>query len=155
METIFTTESGRELSYYGVALGEQKAEFMGKAITLNELFAQLIQVCDIDTAVPYCQHDYDKANDPTYGQGAVFAMIVQDIFGGTLHKKTTDDGGRPYFNQIDGNYIDLARDQFDLYDIEFDYEPNQLVNRQVLDNGVDVSKRYQLLKERLVKALVD
>lgn len=39
METIFTTESGRELSYYGAALGEQKAEFMGKAITLNELFA--------------------------------------------------------------------------------------------------------------------
>lgn len=34
------------------------------------------------------------------------------------------------FNKITGQYVDLTREQFDLYNIEVAYEPNETMQRE-------------------------
>ena len=76
---------------------------------------------------------YEKGdNDPTYGQCAITVTLVYDLFGGTIHKIRVNGGGTHYFNKINGHYIDLTRDQFDLYNIDIKYEPNDNGRKRVL-----------------------
>lgn len=84
-------------------------------------------------------------NDPTYGQCAITATLVYDLFGGTIHKLKVDGGGTHYFNKINGHYIDLTSDQFDLYDIPLEYVPNEVVPREYCGMNADTKRRYQLL----------
>ena len=41
--------------------------------------------------------DYDYDNDPTYGQCAITASLVYDLFDGTIYKLKVDGGGTHYF----------------------------------------------------------
>lgn len=84
--------------------------------TLGDLYEILRKCWSKDTAYPSCQADW-VPDDPTYGQCAVTAMLVYDLFGGTIHRIRVEGGGTHYFNKIDGHYIDLTREQFDLYNI--------------------------------------
>ncbi len=102
-----------------------------------------------DTAYPSCQKDYDYENNPTYGQCAITATLVHDMFGGTIHKIRTKGGGTHYFNQINGHYIDLTRDQFDLYDIPVEYEQNETVPREYCGVNADTRKRYRKLVQSI------
>ena len=70
------------------------------------------------------------ADDPSYGQCAITATLVHDMFGGTIHKIKVNGGGTHYFNKINGQYVDLTREQFDLYDLPVNYEPNQEISRE-------------------------
>ena len=90
-------------------------------------------------------------DDLTYGQCAVTAMIVHDYFGGTIHRIRVDGGGTHYFNKIDGHYIDLTRDQFDLYNIIVNYEPNEEIPREYCGKNEDTKKRYETLVKKLKK----
>ena len=81
----------------------------------------------------------------TYGQCAITATLVYDLFGGTIHKLKVDGGGTHYFNKINGHYIDLTSDQFDLYDIPLEYVPNEVVPREYCGKNADTNRRYQLL----------
>lgn len=99
-----------------------------------------------DTAYAAAQVDYIKDNDPTYGQCAITAMLVNDIFGGTIHKIKIEGGGTHYFNNINGHIIDFTKDQFDLYDIDIGYEPNEEVLREYCGKNEDTKNRYELLK---------
>ena len=56
-----------------------------------------------------------------------------------------------YFNKINGHYIDLTRDQFDLYNIDIKYEPNEEVDRMYCNKNEDTLKRYTKLVENLKK----
>lgn len=71
--------------------------------------------------------------------------MVHDMFGGTIHKIRVSGGSTHYFNKINGHYIDLTRDQFDLYDIPVEYEPNETIPREYCGKNADTHKRYKLL----------
>ena len=64
--------------------------------TLEELFAVLEQCWDQETAYPSCQEEW-VPEDPSFGQCAITAMLVHDMFGGTIHKIRGDGGGNTLF----------------------------------------------------------
>lgn len=107
---------------------EPVAQFPG-ITTLLELFAVLEQCWSKETAYPSCQDEWRK-DDPSCGQCAITATLVHDMFGGTIHKIQVDGGGTHYFNKLNGQYVDLTREQFDLYDLPVAYEPNQEIPRE-------------------------
>jgi hypothetical protein len=49
--------------------------------------------------------------EPELGQCAVTALVIQDTFGGEL-KRTLANGVSHYYNEIDGEVVDLTRAQF-------------------------------------------
>lgn len=82
---MFTTKSGRELTYFGREYTADIRRADGKQhiiATVDDLFELLLKVWCRDTAYPSCQKDYIQENDPTYGQCAISAMLVYDMFGG-------------------------------------------------------------------------
>lgn len=156
---MFKTQSGRDITYFGEDYGNEIKRNTEKSSnrinTLNELFEVLLKAWVRETAYSSAQKDpeYNKENDPTYGQCAITATLVYDMFGGTIHKIKVDGGGTHYFNKIDGYYIDLTRDQFDLYSIPINYEPNIEISREYCGKNVDTLKRFNLLKERIAEML--
>lgn len=153
---MFQTESGREIFYYGDEYSKSIQRQNGKNVrikNIDELFALLLKAWCRETAYPSCQKDYDKENDPTYGQCAITATLVYDMFGGTIHRVRVSGGGTHYFNKIDGHYYDLTRDQFDLYDLPLDYEPNEEIPRDYCGKNADTLKRYHLLVRRISNEL--
>ena len=89
------------------------AQFPG-ITNLMELFAVLEQCWAEETAYPSCQKEW-VSNDPSYGQCAITATLVYDMFGGTIHKIKVDGGGTHYFNKLNGRYMpDPDNDRQDL-----------------------------------------
>ena len=148
---MFYTKSGREIYFNGEEYQnlEAKNSMFTGINNLGDLFAVLLKAWCKETAYPSCQKDYIYENDPTYGQCAITATLVHDIFGGTIHKIRVDGGGTHYFNIIDGHYIDLTSDQFDLYDIPLSYDNHQVVPREYCGKNGDTLKRFNLLVERI------
>lgn len=103
---------------------------MGSVKTIDYFFGLLLECWCRETAYPSAQVGYVYESDPTYGQCAITATLVCDVFGGTIHKIKVEGGGTHYFNRINGHYYDLSRDQFDLYNIPVEYEPNQEIGRE-------------------------
>lgn len=135
--------------------GEEHAKFIKPKVqnrrfeTLADFYKVLRESCWCkETAYPSAQADW-VPDDPTYGQCAVTAMLVYDIFGGTIHRIRVDGGGTHYFNKIDGHYFDLTKEQFDLYDIPVSYEPNEEMDRTYCGKNPDTKQRYELLVQRL------
>lgn len=153
---MFKTKSSREITYNGKIFTHNIKRINEKFETINnidKLFELLLDIWCKETAYPGCQNDYIHEEDPTYGQCAITAALVYDIFGGTIHKIRVDSGETHYFNKIDGHYIDLTRDQFDLYDISLEYEPNEEIPREFCGKNADTLKRYNLLIELLNKSI--
>lgn len=132
--------------YYGEHLGSIKRLKMGDThiTTLDDLYNVLRKCWSKETAYKSYQTDW-VLDDPSYGQCAITAMLVHDMFGGTIHRIKVDGGGTHYFNKINGEYVDLTREQFDLYDIPLSYEPNEQMNRQFCGKNEDTKKRFNLL----------
>ena len=112
---------------------------------LEELFAVLEQCWDQETAYPSCQEEW-VPEDPSFGQCAITAMLVHDMFGGTIHKIRGDGGGTHYFNRLNGKYVDLTREQFDLYNLPVAYEPNQEIPREFCGRNKNTLMRYHRLQ---------
>lgn len=145
---MFATKSGRPISYFGAEFSAAIKRKDGKhhAIdSMDQLFEILLSVWCKDTAYPSCQNEYNHENDPTYGQCAITATLVYDMFGGTIHKVSVKGGGTHYFNKINGHYIDLTRDQFDIYAIPLEYDQSKQVQREYCGRNANTRKRYQLL----------
>lgn len=119
---------------------------------LGGLYEVLRKCWSKETAYPSCQAEWVES-DPTYGQCAITAMLVYDMFGGTIHRIRVSGGGTHYFNRIDGHYIDLTREQFDLYNIPVEYEPNEQMDRQYCGKNADTKKRYDLLVQNIAQFL--
>lgn len=153
----FKTESGRDIYYYGEEFGEMPVvnKLFNEISTLNDLFGVLLKAWTKESAYPSAQNDpeYNKSNDPTYGQCAITATLVYDLFGGTIHKIKVSGGGTHYFNKINGHYIDLTKDQFDLYNIPINYEPNETIDREYCGKNADTLNRFNLLKENIEKVI--
>ena len=140
--------------FYGEEYGALKRKKPGnpKLETLNDLYAVLRKAWCKETAYPSCQAEWVEG-DPTYGQCAVTAMLVYDLFGGSIHRIRVDGGGTHYFNKIAGHYIDLTVEQFDLYNIPVQYEPNEEMDRAYCGKNADTARRYRLLVERVASVL--
>ena len=126
-------------------------QFQG-IITLLDLFAVLEQCWSKETAYPSCQKEWVQ-NDPSYGQCAITATLVYDMFGGTIHKIKVDGGGTHYFNKLNGRYVDLTREQFDLYNIPVNYVPNQEIAREYCGKTKNTLERYRQLQRDIIKYL--
>lgn len=152
IEEKFKTKSGRPITYCGTEYSKdiKKVNDDININSLDELFKKLLDAWCKETAYPRCQNDYDHDNDPTYGQCAITATIVHDIFGGTIHRIKVD-GGTHYFNKINGHYMDLTSDQFELYNIPINYELNEEIPRKYCGRNSNTLKRYNLLVELLNK----
>lgn len=119
-----------------------------KLNTLGDLYFILRKAWCKETAYPSCQNEW-VAQDPSYGQCAITAMLVYDMFGGTIHRIRVAGGGTHYFNKINGHYIDLTIEQFDLYNIPVSYQPNEEIDRKYCGKNADTAKRYKLLIQRI------
>lgn len=117
--------------------------------TLHKLYAVLRQTWKSKTAYPSCQKEW-ISTDPPYDQCAITAMLVYDMFGGSIHRIRVSGGGMHYFNKIDSHYADLTREQFDLYDIPINYEPNELMDRAYCGKNPDTKSRYHQLQRNII-----
>lgn len=138
--------------YYGEEYGQIKRLKPGnkQLETLDDLFNILWECWSKETAYPSCQSEW-VPNDPSYGQCAITAMLVYDMFGGSIHRIRVSGGGTHYFNKIDGHYIDLTVNQFDLYNIPVEYEPNEQMDRKYCGKNKDTQSRYELLVKRIAE----
>ncbi len=148
------TISGRTISYYGANIGESIFSTSSeRKITLDDFFEILLHSWVKESAYPSAQTDpeYCLENDPTYGQCAITAMAVQKEFGGSIHKIRVNGGGTHYFNKINGQIVDLTRDQFDLYNIPVSYLHYEDVPLEYCGKNADTHKRYEILEKNILK----
>lgn len=138
--------------YYGEELGSVKRKKLGNSQleTIDDLYNILRDCWCKETAYPSCQTEW-VPNDPSYGQCAITAMLVYDMFGGTIHRIRVSGGGTHYFNKINGQYLDLTIEQFDLYNIPVNYEPNEEMDRKYCGKNADTQKRFELLIKRITE----
>ena len=115
------------------------------------MFKILKQSWSKETAYPSCQKYWVK-EDPSFGQCAITAMLVNTMFGGSIHRIRLDDGTH-YFNKINDTYVDLTSEQFDLYNISIEYTPNEEMDKSYCGKNPDTKKRYDLLIENISKQL--
>ncbi len=153
---MFKTKSGRPITYYGKeytkGITKITSDFEG-IDTVDKLFEKLLDCWCESTAYPDCQENYDNEENPTFGQCAITATLVHDIFGGTIHKIFLDGGGTHYFNKINNKYIDLTSNQFLYYSFPIEYEPNQEVEREYCGKNQNTLQRFNLLVDLLKKEL--
>lgn len=140
--------------FYGEEYSGLKRKKVGHPAltTLGDLYNMLRKAWCKETAYPSCQAEW-VSSDPSYGQCAITAMLVYDMFGGSIHRIRVNGGVTHYFNKINGHYIDLTIEQFDLYDIPVSFEPNEEMERKYCGRNADTAKRYKLLIERISEML--
>ena len=110
------------------------------------LAKKLRQAYSRETAYYKNQKDWSEQNS-TCGQCAITALIVQENFGGTIHRIKVGDETH-FFNIIDGEIIDFTKEQFDFKNINVVYDKNEEVDREEIFNP-DSRVRYNLLKQRM------
>ena len=140
--------------FYGEEYSDLKRKKVGNKnlVTLGDLYKVLRKAWCRETAYPSCQTEWVNT-DPSYGQCAITAMLVYDMFGGSIHRIRVDGGGTHYFNRVEGHYIDLTIEQFDLYGIPVTYEPNELIDRKYCGRNADTARRYRLLIDRVSQVI--
>lgn len=152
---MIKTLNGREIHFTGEELSDIRplTNAYKNIKTLEELFEILLRCYEKQTAYPPCQNDYDKINNPTSGQCAITSVIVQEIFGGTIHEITVTEDMTHLFNLISGRVVDLTCDQFTLFDIPLNYDNNREVVREECLSNENTNKRYMLLKKKLIQQI--
>ena len=152
----FKTKNGRNIYYYGEEFGNEITTInnLYKGIkTLNDFFGILLKCWDKDTAHSSTHNKFMQDNNPTYGQSEITAALVNEIFGGSIHKVELNDGNIHFFNRISNHYIDLTKDQFDVKGIDILYEPNEIIEGGYCDSNVDILERYTRLKNKIEKLI--
>jgi hypothetical protein len=84
---------------------------VNKAVNINsEAMVALIESWCAMTAYPKCRDSWSSKN-PSLGQCAVTALLIQDYFGGIIKFSQTNNH---FFNQINGEIIDYTIGQFSI-----------------------------------------
>jgi hypothetical protein len=98
------------------------------------------------TAHPSYQKDWSE-NNPSYGQCAVTALAIQDLYGGDIYECKVQ-GKRHYVNITPEGYLhDYTSSQF--CDGQIVYAEMRPRTRTSLLKSHSVRERYELLKARL------
>ena len=136
--------------FYGMELADKNTLPVSddRIATLGKLHEALLHAWSRETAFPACREDWSTAN-PAFGQCTITAMLVHDLFGGTIHRIRLAGGGTHYFNKIDGMYVDLTSSQFADYANECPLEPNEERERPVCGRSTDTWNRYRLLIDNI------
>lgn len=116
---------------------------------IEELKQLLVESWDKDTCSPGLREEWNEEN-PSIGQCAITALIVNDYFGGKIMRCMAYNGSH-YYNMIDDELIDLTVEQF-LGRIP-DYEHGEERTREYLLGNEDTKSRYMQLKDNLQKVL--
>ena len=96
-----------------------------------------------------CSHglrDFWNESNPSLGQCAITALIVNDFFGGKIMRCMASSGSH-YYNLIDGKIVDLTVEQF-LGEIP-EYEFGEERTREYLLSNEDTKNRYLMLLKRI------
>ena len=117
--------------------------------TLGDLYEALTHSWQANTAYPSDQK-YWSREVPSYGQCAITAMLVYDMFGGELYR--TKDHGH-YYNRIDGHWVDLTAHQFWAYGDWCDYAAGEKVERRYVGRSGHTKKRYDMLVQNIAEYL--
>lgn len=119
-----------------------------KEYTLGELRIALEQSWDWDTAYggkwPPPNPERFKGNP--YNQCFVTALVLRDYFGGEILHSTNPIH---FWNQIDGEEVDLTREQFDKFEPEFYLILTDLTSYKT----ETTDERYKILKRKVKKIL--
>ena len=136
--------------FFGMELSDKKTLLItdDRIATLGKLHEALTHAWSRETAFPACKGDWSTSN-PALGQCTITAMIVHDLFGGTIHRVRLAGGGTHYFNRIDGVYVDLTSSQFADYANECPLEPNEERGREHCGRTPDTWNRYRLLIDNI------
>ena len=96
----------------------------------------------------YKLQDQWTQDNLTLGMCGITTLLVQDYFKGEIHK-TQVSGISHHFNKINNKIIDLTKEQFTQ---EINYENSILYTEE---QSEDTIKRYQELKKRVIKILLE
>ena len=89
-------------------------------------------------------------HNPSSGQCAVSALVLQDYCGGEIRRCVV--AGTPhYFNRIDDQVVDSTAGQFGM--VAIDYDTATVRSRQRILRHADTRRRYELLKERVERLI--
>ena len=111
-------------------------------MTLENLKKILLNVYDESTVHHNWKAKWNKEN-PTYGQCVPTALLVQHYFGGDIYKHNIEFH---YYNVIDGNVVDLTKEQFEY---ELDYSNGK--KKQPTLTELQTKERFELLKTSVEK----
>ena len=103
----------------------------------------------LETCSPGLKSEWLKDN-PSLGQCAITALIVNDYFGGKIMRCMASSGSH-YYNQIDGEIVDLTVEQF-LGEIP-QYESGEERTREYLLSNEDTKNRYKKLLYNLKQSI--
>ena len=117
---------------------------------INELKQLLLKSWDAETCAPGLRSEWTNDN-PSLGQCAITALIVNDFFGGKIMRCMASSGSH-YYNIIDDEIIDLTVEQF-LGEIP-QYEDGSERTKDYLLGNEDTKNRYLLLNKRLQNNLL-
>ncbi len=116
---------------------------------LVELFSVLECCWDENTVYPPYKDNW-SSSDSSYGQCEVTAVLVYDMFGGTIHRVKVSDGSIHYFNKINDRYVDLTREHYDLCGIPVKYEPNNRASKDYCCRKEETVERYRQLQRNII-----
>ncbi len=115
-----------------------------------EVLKQLLSLSwEKETCSPGLRSEWNKEN-PSLGQCAITALIVNDMFGGKIMRCMASSGSH-YYNLIDTQIIDLTVEQF-LGEIP-DYDNGEERTREYLLSNQNTKNRYLLLNKHLQKII--
>ena len=91
-------------------------------------------------------------HNPSSGQCAVSALVLQDYCGGEIRRCVV--AGTPhYFNRIDDQVVDSTAAQFGM--VAINYDTSTVRSRQRILRHADTRRRYKLLKGQVERFLVE
>lgn len=103
-----------------------------------------------ETCYPTLQDTWNNSN-PSLGQCAITALIVNDFLGGKI-MRTMQDGISHYYNLVNGKVIDLTIDQFE--GIIPNYEIGEERTREYLLSSSDTTTRYKILLQNVKDSFI-
>ena len=119
------------------------------AASLTQLRTALAASWTAQTASPLVAW---TPHNPSSGQCAVSALVLQDYCGGKICRCVVV-GTPHYFNRIDDQVVDSTAAQFGT--VAIDYDTSTVRSRQRILRHADTRQRYELLKERVERFLVE
>lgn len=116
---------------------------------IHRLKQLLSEVWSYNTCSPSLRVFWNE-NNPSLGQCAITALVVNDYFGGKIMRCMSPTGSH-YYNLIDGKIIDLTAEQFNAKSP--DYETGEERTREYLLGNPDTNKRYTILSSGIDQIL--
>ncbi len=153
---FYKTISGRTITFLGCEKSPNvkvKNDNFKGINSLEELFKKLLESgWTKDTVSNYYRDKYNRDINPTEGQCTITGILVQEIFGGVIREVKVGEGYHT-FNEINGHFYDLAKDQFDIKGINLDYTNTNILSREELLSNEDINRRYNILKNNVLSSL--